>query len=74
VKGKPPRTVLIVSVESVYFHCSRALVRSKLWDSSRFVARNAVPSAGAMIAAVSEGFDNEAYDREAPERIKQSLY
>ena len=74
VKGKLPRTVLIVSVESVYFHCSRALVRSKLWDSSRFVARNALPSAGAMIAAVSEGFDNEAYDREAPERIKQSLY
>jgi uncharacterized protein len=39
VNGKPPRTVLIVAVEAAYFHCSKALVRSKLWDPARFVAR-----------------------------------
>ena len=74
VNGKQPRTVLIVSVAAVYFHCSNALVRSKLWDPERFVARGAVPSAGAMIAAVSDGFDAETYDPEAPERVKKSLY
>jgi uncharacterized protein len=74
VNGKPPRTVLIVAVEAVYFHCSKALVRSQLWNPAHFVARDALPSAGKMLAAVSEGFDAETYDREAPERVKKSLY
>lgn len=74
VNGKPPRTVLIVAVEAVYFHCSKALARSKLWDPARFVAREAMPSAGKMLAAVSDGFDAETYDREAPERVKKTLY
>jgi PPOX class probable FMN-dependent enzyme len=74
VNGKPPRTVLIVSIEAVYFHCSKALVRSKLWDPAQHIARGEMPSAGAMIAAVSEEFDAAAYDRELPERVKKSLY
>jgi hypothetical protein len=74
VNGKLPRTVLIVSVESVYFHCSRALVRSKLWDPAQHIARGEMPSAGTMIAAISEEFDAAAYDRESPERVKKSLY
>jgi uncharacterized protein len=74
VNGKPPRTVLIVAVEAVYFHCSKALVRSQLWNPARLVARDALPSAGKMLAAVSEGFDAETYDREEPERVKKSLY
>src|ERR1700731_4452373 len=30
VDGKLPKTVLLVSVESAFFHCSKAVVRSKL--------------------------------------------
>ena len=74
VDGRLPRTVIVVSVEAVYFHCARALMRSKLWDPARHVPRDTLPTAGEMIAAVSEGFDQEAYDREAPERAKNSLY
>jgi hypothetical protein len=66
--------MLIVSVELVYFHCSRALVRSKLWDPAQHIACSEMPSAGAMIAAISEEFDAAAYDRELPERVKKSLY
>ena len=32
VNGKLPRSVLIVHIETVFFHCSKAIVRSKLWD------------------------------------------
>ncbi|MGC1693654.1 MAG: pyridoxamine 5'-phosphate oxidase family protein, partial [Pseudolabrys sp.] len=32
VNGKLPRSVLIVHIETVYFHCSKAIVRSRLWD------------------------------------------
>jgi PPOX class probable FMN-dependent enzyme len=74
VNGKPPRTVLLVSVQAVYFHCARALVRSKLWDPAQHLPRGAMPSAGDMISAICEGFDGENYDRELPERVKKSLY
>src|ERR671931_2128007 len=35
--GKTPRSVIIVKVDSVYFQCSKAIVRSKLWDPSSIV-------------------------------------
>lgn len=31
VQGRLPRSVILVQVLTVYFHCSKALVRSKLW-------------------------------------------
>ena len=34
VDGKSPRWVIVVTVERVYFQCSKAIVRSKLWDPS----------------------------------------
>src|SRR6202043_1830588 len=37
VDGKAPRTVIVVSVDRVYFQCANAIVRSKLWDASRHV-------------------------------------
>jgi hypothetical protein len=75
VDNKLPRSVLVVTVERVYFQCSKAIVRSKLWDASRHIARSALPSTGAIIAALSNGkVDGDAYDRELPLRIPQQLY
>jgi PPOX class probable FMN-dependent enzyme len=75
VNGKLPRCVLIVHVERVYFHCSKAVVRSKLWDEGARVDRKGVPSAGALLAELSRGeLGGESYDRELPERIKTTLY
>ena len=37
--GKTPRSVITVAVERVYFQCSKAIIRSKLWDPSRHVER-----------------------------------
>jgi uncharacterized protein len=74
VNCKLPRTVLVVRIEATYFHCSRALVRSKLWDPARFVERSRLPSPGVMLATTSAGIDADAYDRELPERVKKSLY
>ena len=39
INGKLPRCVLVVHVESIYFHCSKAIVRSKLWDESTKIDR-----------------------------------
>ena len=75
VGGKLPRSILIVHIESIYFHCSKAIVRSKLWEEATKIDRKSLPSTGTIIAELSNGkLGGEVYDREAPERIKAQLY
>jgi len=75
VNGKLPRSVLLVHIESIYFHCSKAIVRSKLWDEATKVDRKSLPSLGTLIAEVSEGkLGGESFDHGLDERIKAQLY
>ena len=75
VDGKLPRSVLVVKIDTVYFQCSRALVRSRLWDAERQQPRASLLSAGAMLSALTHArIDGAAYDRELPERVKTTLY
>jgi uncharacterized protein len=75
VNGKLPRCMLIVHIESIYFHCSKAIVRSKLWDVETKIDRKSLPSTGTIVAELSQGkLGGEAYDRAMPERIKAQLY
>ena len=75
VNGKLPRTVIVITVQSAYFHCSKALVRSDLWNPARHVPRASLPSAGQIHKRLSAGaFDAEAYDRELPQRTQAALY
>ena len=75
VNGKLPRSVLIVHVETIYFHCSKAIVRSKLWSEESKIDRKSLPSTGTILAELSQGkLGGEKYDREAPEKIKAQLY
>jgi PPOX class probable FMN-dependent enzyme len=75
VNGKQPRCVLIVRVESIYVHCSKAIMRSKLWEEATKIERRSLPSTGTILAEVSGGKSGgEKYDREAPERNKAMLY
>jgi PPOX class probable FMN-dependent enzyme len=75
VNGKPARAVLVVDIETVFFHCAKAIVRAKLWDPASQIERNSLPSAGKIIAEVSGGkLGGEQYDKEAPARIQSMLY
>ena len=75
INGKPPRCVLVVHVETVYFHCAKAIMRSKLWDEASKVDRKSLPSTGTILAELSNGkAGGEQYDREMPERHKAMLY
>jgi len=75
VDGKLPRTVLLVDVDAVYFHCSKALARSRLWDPARHVERSRLPSAGSILKRLSgETFDAVKYDLELVERLRTGLY
>ena len=72
--GKPARSVLIVRVDTVYFQCSRALVRAELWNPETRLPRSALPSTGIILAALGAQFDSKQYDREQGPRVRATLY
>lgn len=75
VNNQLPKTVLRIRVESVFFQCSRAIIRSKLWDPAAQFARDRLPTPGAILHQLSQAeIDGEAYDQALPERLKNTLY
>ncbi|KGS03420.1 pyridoxamine 5'-phosphate oxidase family protein [Burkholderia sp. ABCPW 111] len=75
VDGKPAKAAIVVDIEAVYFHCSKAFLRSQLWDASRHVPRAELPSPGAILKKLAPAeFDAEQYERELEERNRTRLY
>lgn len=75
VEGQLPRSVIIVTVETAYFQCARAIIRSGLWDPTKYVAKEAVPSTGDILESLTKGEINaEAYNSNWPARAKTSMW
>lgn len=74
VQGRPPRTVLIVHVTDVYFQCSRAVLRARLWAAESQVDRTSLPTPGRILAEVSAGRIGAEYDEGLQERLRANLY
>ncbi len=73
--GQPPKCVLVIDVDAVYFQCARAIQRSGLWELTAKGAPRHVPSPGSMLAALTDSaIDGEQYDRDLPERQRSTLY
>jgi PPOX class probable FMN-dependent enzyme len=75
IDGKAPRTVVIMTVDEIYFQCARAIVRSDLWNPDKRVDPKTLPTPGQILADMSESrVGGEKYDRAWPERARQSLW
>jgi PPOX class probable FMN-dependent enzyme len=75
VEEKAPRSVVVIAVDTVYFQCARALLRSDLWNPQKHVHRRSLPTAGEILAALSyqkEG--GPEYDRAWGARAKETLW
>jgi PPOX class probable FMN-dependent enzyme len=68
VEGKAPRLGIRVEVDQVFTHCSKAFLRSQLWDPARYAERSELPSSGEIHRRRDPSFDAEAYDAERAER------
>src|ERR687888_667690 len=51
----PARPVLIIAVERVFYQCTKAIVRARLWDPATQVERKSLPSAGTILAEITDG-------------------
>jgi PPOX class probable FMN-dependent enzyme len=73
VEGKVPKLGIIVDIEQAYTQCSKAILRSDLWNPARFVTQADLPTNGEIHAAIRAArgdtdFDAAAYDSERAER------
>jgi uncharacterized protein len=75
VEGKTPKVALVVTVESVAFQCSRAVVRADLWNPASYVDRARLPTPGKILGDITtQRIDGAKYDRDLPGRVKSTLY
>jgi hypothetical protein len=75
IDGKVPRSVIIMTVHEVYFQCARAIVRSDLWNPDKHVDPRTLPTPGQILAEMSENrVGGDQYDREWPERARQTMW
>ena len=72
VEGKTPKLGILVTVEEAYTQCSKALIRSDLWNAERHVDPKTMPTSGEMLKAVSDPtLDVEEYERARLERYRR---
>ena len=75
VDGKAPRSVMVIAVETVFFQCARAIVRSELWNPEHHIDPKSLPTPGQILASASDArVGGEAYDREWPERARKTMW
>ncbi len=69
VEGKTPTLGILVDLDEAYTQCSKALIRSELWNPERFVDRTVLPTNGQIHQLLCDGdFDGEQYDAERAAR------
>jgi len=69
VEGKVPKLGILIDIEQAYTQCSKAFLRSELWNPARFVDRAELPTNGEIHRAIQgDGFDAETYDAERAQR------
>jgi uncharacterized protein len=68
VEGKAPRLGLLVAIEEAYTQCSKAVLRSDLWNPERHVDRSELPTGGEILRSLTQEVDAQEYDRARAER------
>jgi PPOX class probable FMN-dependent enzyme len=68
IEGKTPKLGLFIEIDEVFTHCSKAFLRSELWDPSRYVDRGELPTSGEIHRRRDPSFDAESYDEARAER------
>ena len=71
VEGKVPKLAMRIEIVQAYTHCSKAFLRSNLWDPERFVDRSELPTPGELLRSVNPEVEPETYDAEREERYSR---
>ena len=74
VEGKSPLLGILVDIDQAYTQCSKAFLRSRLWDPQLHVDPATMPTGGEVHRAIQgEQFVAEQYDKERSERYSRRV-
>jgi len=77
-KEKLPKSVIVVSINEIYFHCAKAITRSNLWKGESQVNRDVMPSLGKILMDQIDPSKSKEEVKKVEElidnRIKTTLY
>jgi len=73
-QGKIPTTGVLIEVQEAFFHCAKALKRSRLWDPAQHVERRSFPSLGKIIADQTAQCSVEEAEARIEDGYKNRLY
>lgn len=74
INGKAPPRGLLIAVGEVYFHCGKALMRSRLWDPASRIDRKTFPTLGRIIAEQTGRVKVEDAEANLAESYAKRLY
>lgn len=74
VQEKTPKLGLLVEVDEAYFHCGKALIRSKLWAQDAQIERGSFPTLGRIVAEQTRAVDAAEADANLEEAYRTRLY
>jgi PPOX class probable FMN-dependent enzyme len=77
IEGKAPRLGILVSVTEAYTQCSKAMIRSDLWNPGNHISRSDLPSHGEILKSLSlPDLDVTEHERARAERYerREGLY
>lgn len=75
MEGKTPRSVIVMAIDELYFQCARAIIRSELWNPDRHLDPKSLPTAGEMLAGMTENqVGGRDYDQAWPDRARQTMW
>ena len=75
VEGKPPRSVIVMKIDELYFQCARAIIRAELWNPQKHLDPSSLPTPGEILAGMTDSqVGGDAYDKAWPERAKQTMW
>ena len=74
VRGNRPLLAMLVEVESVFFHCAKAFLRSQLWEPATWAPEALPPRAAIAKAQEARDVDLAELERHYGERYAAGLY
>ncbi len=72
--GKPPKSVIVVTVEEAYMHCGKALIRSHLWDATRHIEKGSFPTLAKIVSDQINDLDETEADAKIEDAYQNKLY
>src|SRR5690606_21549381 len=75
VEEKRPRSIVVITIDEVFFQCARAVIRSDLCNPARHIPAADIPTPGDILASLSRGeVGGRPYDEAWPERARQTMW